>query len=140
MSRPPNHGVLPSGRRWRLARRRALGAPLAYVLSVDHGGAPPDAADTAALLGRALEHARALGERHFGDPACYTVVLSGARTRRRPWLHAHIVPAPNPAAKHRAMLALTVDRILRGRAPRVHRLLAWAAGLERKEATGALPG
>jgi hypothetical protein len=57
--------------------------------------------------------ARDVARQSFGDDECFSLICNGARTRRRPWLHIHILPSRNLAAKRLAFLAFQLKRVLR---------------------------
>lgn len=71
-----------------------------HVVSAEEPGAELEVAIAALRLGRAL------GERHFGDPGSFAVLMSGARGRRRGWPHAHVVAVRDVAHKRRTLLLL----------------------------------
>lgn len=70
--------------------------------------------------------ARERGERLFGDPECFTVLYNGARTRRMPWPHFHVIPARSPAEKRWVLLCLSLKRLLRPLRWRITRRLLGA--------------
>ena len=56
--------------------------------------------------------ARERGVALFGDPECFTVVYNGARTRRMPWPHFHVIPARTPGEKRWVLPCLSLKRLL----------------------------
>lgn len=58
---------------------------------------------------------RLLGRQRFGDPECYTLMYSAARTRRRPWPHVHVIVASSVQDKRRHVLLLQLKHVLRWR-------------------------
>lgn len=52
----------------------------------------------------ARELARALAREELGDPEAFTLLYNGARTRRRPWPHVHVLLARSVAEKRWALL------------------------------------
>lgn len=112
---------LSSGRACAVARP---GLPLLrdyYVLHAEETDAPLDARELDEMWLLALRIARELALRHHGDPECYTLLASGARTRRRPWPHFHIVPARSVAHKRWVLFLLWIKPLLlllRGQAAR----------------------
>ncbi len=87
--------------------------PHYHVVSWPEGAPPPSTEEIDAMWRIAHALARELGARHFGDEQCFTVLYNGARTRRRPWPHFHVILARTPAEKRRALLALSLKRWLR---------------------------
>lgn len=55
---------------------------------------------------------RRVGRRFYGDPQCFAVVYSGARGRRRPWAHFHLVAVRSVADKRWKLLVLHCKRVL----------------------------
>ena len=51
--------------------------------------------------------------RLYGDAQCFTVLYNGARTRRKPWPHFHIIPARTPGEKRFMLLCLNLKRVSR---------------------------
>lgn len=105
--------VLPSGRTVEL---RTPSLPLVrhyHVLAwpKDRGPATPSEID--AMFAIAHAFARDRGLELFGDPECFTVLYNGARTRRMPWPHFHILPARTPAEKRWTLFCLSLKRLLR---------------------------
>lgn len=89
----------------------------------DQGPATPREIDEMWVLAHAF--ARARGRELFGDEECFTVLYNGARTRRMPWPHFHLIPARSPGEKQWALLCLSLKRLLR---PRRWRILAGVLG------------
>lgn len=104
---------LRSGKRCRLLCPRLPLLPRVHVLSVDPGQGSHTEEDAAELLALAYVAGRRLGERFHGDPECFTLLVNGRRSGRRPWLHVHVLPARSPADKHRMLLLLAFKRALR---------------------------
>ena len=74
-----------------------------------------DASDERLLL-HAHRAARELARRELGDPECYTLLFSGARTRCRSAAHVHVFLLPSLRAKRWLfvrMLAKPLRRWLR---------------------------
>jgi hypothetical protein len=63
----------------------------------------------------ALAHAiaRERGERLFGDAGCFAVLFNGARARRMPWPHFHLIPARSPAERRFVLFCLLLKRLSR---------------------------
>ncbi len=104
------HFVLPGGLACDLLCPHMPGVPNYHVLAAG-GPVDGDALDELARLATAV--AQRLGREVSGDPGAFTVVLNGARASRRPWAHAHIIPAATPAEKRRAFAFLLVKGPLR---------------------------
>ena len=83
-----------------------------HVLSfpAEQGQPSPQEAEEMVLI--AARKARDLGRRYYADEECFSLIFNGMRTRRRPWLHVHILPTPNPAAKRLAFLAFHLKHLL----------------------------
>lgn len=58
---------------------------------------------------------RMMASRHYGDPECYTLMYNGARTRRKPWPHVHLLIARSVSDKRRGVLFLQLKHLLRWR-------------------------
>ncbi len=86
-------------------------------------GAATGSGDVEELYMLAHRIGRMLGQRQFGDPECFTLVYSGARTRRRSWPHVHVLVAGSVADKRRNVLFLQMKHVLRWRR---WPLLRWA--------------
>jgi len=84
-----------------------------HVLSfpADQGQPSREEADEILLI--ATHKARALGMRYYADEECFSLIFNGKRTRRKPWLHIHILPTGNPTAKRLAFLAFYLKHLLR---------------------------
>ncbi|MCP5059285.1 MAG: hypothetical protein GY937_21480 [bacterium] len=80
-----------------------------HVLSfpADQGQPSCEEADEIVLI--ATRKARDLGKRYYFDEECFSLIFNGKRTRRKPWLHIHILPTRNPAAKRLAFLAFSLN-------------------------------
>jgi hypothetical protein len=102
--------VLPGGLTCELLSPHMPGVPGYHVLAArDHASAA--AVDEMARLAAGI--ARELGRRRLGDEGAFTIILNGARTRRRQWAHVHIIPADTPARKRRAFAFLCLKGPLR---------------------------
>lgn len=84
-----------------------------HVLSFPHEQGTPSELETEELLVLASRKGRELARSYFGDPECFSLVYNAGRTRRRPWLHVHILPTRNTAAKRLAFLAFSLKHLLR---------------------------
>ncbi len=109
----PDRVTLPSGRpvEW-----HKPDVPLArhYItLAWPRGGAAATDADIDAMWILAHARAREEGMRLYGDAQCFTVLYNGARTRRKPWPHFHIIPARTPGEKRFMLLCLNLKRVSR---------------------------
>ena len=84
-----------------------------HVLSFpqEQGGASD--LETEELLLLATRKGRELGRTYFGDAECFSIIYNGGRTRRKPWVHVHILPTRNTAAKRIAFLAFSLKNLLR---------------------------
>lgn len=119
---PPRIFVLESGRRVELRAPFVPFVPAYRVLSVvsrarcdsEAGAAEASEAATHEEIDEmfALAHAiaRARGEALFGDPGCFAVLYNGARARRMPWAHFHIIPARSPAERRFVLFCLLLKR------------------------------
>ncbi len=105
--------ILSTGRRCTLVARALPFVPHYHVLSLGDGDGHPSATEIDEAFALAHAAARSLGLGLFGDEQCFSVLFNGARTRRMPWPHFHLVPARTVAEKHRALLALSLKRWLR---------------------------
>lgn len=101
--------------------------PHYHVVSWPEGAPPPTPRDIDEMWRVAHALARSLGERLFADEQCFSVLYNGARTRRRPWAHFHVILARSPGEKRRALLALSAKRWLRA-AVRLFRRLTGRGG------------
>ena len=88
-----------------------------HVLSFPSEQGQPSRAEADEMILIAARKARDLARAYYGDDECFSLIYSGARTRRRPWLHVHILPSRSPWAKRLAFLAFHLKRVL-GRLPR----------------------
>lgn len=61
----------------------------------------------------ATRKARELGKKYFNDEECFSLIFNGMRTRRQPWVHVHILPTRNLAAKRVAFVAFYLKHLLR---------------------------
>lgn len=84
-----------------------------HVVSWPEGAPPPTAGEIDEMWRVAHTLARSLGRALFADEECFSVLYNGARTRRRPWAHFHVILARSPGEKRRALLALSAKRWLR---------------------------
>ena len=126
MSAEHSYILLSSGRPVEL---RAPRLPLVrhyHVLAwpAGQGRATPAEIDEMWALAHAC--ARAEGARLYGDEECFTVLYNGARTRRLPWPHFHILSARSPAEKRWILLCLLFKRLLR---PRRWAVTRWVWGV-----------
>lgn len=87
--------------------------PHYHVVSWPRGAPVPSPHEIDEMWSVAHALARRLGRALFGDEECFTVLYNGARTRRRPWPHFHVILARTPREKRRALLALSAKRWLR---------------------------
>lgn len=68
-----------------------------------------------------------LARAELGDPEAFTLLYNGARTRRRPWPHAHVLLARSVAEKRWALLCYHLKHLTRWwRWPLLRRLHAGA--------------
>jgi hypothetical protein len=105
--------VLSSGR---VCRVDNPGLPLLsnyHVLYFPGRQGSPSEAEVEEMVVLARRVARRLGAHLHGDPECYSVLYNGARTRRRPWVHFHLLPAGSVCAKRWALLCLNTKRWLK---------------------------
>lgn len=86
-----------------------------HVLAWPKSEGPATPAEIDEMFSLAHAFARARGVELFGDAECFTVLYNGARTRRMPWPHFHILPARSPAEKRWTLLCLSMKRLLRPR-------------------------
>ena len=105
--------ALPSGRFVSWHRPHVPFAEHYLTLSWPRGGAEATAEDIDAMWSLAHARAREEGQRLFGDPQCFTVLYNGARTRRMPWPHFHIIPARTPSEKRWVLMCMSLKRISR---------------------------
>lgn len=87
--------------------------PHYHVVSATEGAPPPSPSEIDEMWCVAHALARSLGRALFADEECFSVLYNGARTRRRPWPHFHVILARSPGEKRRALLALSAKRWLR---------------------------
>lgn len=120
--------IRSGSRTFRLARSRVPFVRHYFVLHAPPG--PDGEADAgrealAAMWRAAHQVARRLAERYQGDPECFSVLFNGGRTRKRPWPHFHIVITGSLSEKRRAMVCISLKRLLRWwRWPLVRHLVA----------------
>jgi hypothetical protein len=120
--------IRAGSRTFRLARSHVPFVRHYFVLHAPPG--PDGAADAGrdalgAMWRAAYQVARRLAERYQGDPECFSVLFNGGRTRRRPWPHFHIVITGSLSEKRRAMVCISLKRLLRWwRWPVLRRLVA----------------
>lgn len=97
--------------------------PHYHVLSFPKEQGTPTGRETSELLMLANRKGRELGLAHFGDEECFSIIYNAGRTRRRPWLHVHILPTRDVASKRLAFLAFFLKNLVRPvlgrRVPRV---------------------
>lgn len=84
-----------------------------HVLAFPREQGSPSQAEVEEVLLLATRKARELGRRYFGDEECFSIIYNAGRTRRRPWLHVHILPTRNVAAKRLAFVAFFLKNLLR---------------------------
>lgn len=84
-----------------------------HVLAFPSEQGAPSQAEVEEVLLLATRKARELGRRYFGDEECFSIIYNAGRTRRRPWLHVHILPTRNVAAKRLAFVAFFLKNLLR---------------------------
>lgn len=127
--------TLSSGAQCRLVAPDVPLAPDLRVLSLEPEGAEASSADVAEVLALAHRLGRELGRCRHGDPECFTLMVNGRRSGRRPWLHVHILPARSPSDKHRLLLLMALKRVFRAVRSMVGR---WVGGswLAQKAFTG----
>ncbi len=116
--------VRAGSRTFRLARSRG---PFVRHYFVLHAADEAEAGrDALGAMWRAAYHvARRLAEQYQGDPECFSVLFNGGRTRKRPWPHFHIVITGSLSEKRRAMVCISLKRLLRWwRWPVLRRLVA----------------
>lgn len=97
------------------------------VLAWPPGQGPANAAEIDEMWRIAHQLARERGRALFGDEQCFTVLYNGARTRRMPWPHFHLIAARTPAEKRWTLLCLMLKRALRPRRWRISVLLLGAS-------------
>lgn len=115
MSEAPRPVLLSSGR---LVELRAPRLPLVrhyHVLAWPAGQGPATPREIDEMWQVAHAFAREQGLALFGDEQCFTVLYNGARTRRMPWPHFHILSARTPGEKRWTLLCLMLKRLLRPR-------------------------
>ena len=110
---PDRQIFLSDGRRCVLRSRPMPWLPNYHVFFLPESDGPPTPEQESEFFGLAPGVAEDLGQRFYGDRGCFTLLLSGARTRRRPWPHVHLLPARDVAEKRRALLLLYCKRVLR---------------------------
>jgi hypothetical protein len=84
-----------------------------HVLTFPAHQGQPSHAEAEEMMMIATRKARDLGRECFGDDECFSLIYNGRRTRRRPWLHIHILPSRNLSAKRLAFLAFQLKHLLR---------------------------
>lgn len=107
--------LLRSGR---AAELRTPALPLVrhyHVLAWPKDQGPATAAEIDEMWSIAHAFARRRGVELFGDAECFTVLYNGARTRRMPWPHFHVIPARTPNEKRWVLVCLSLKRLLRPR-------------------------
>lgn len=105
--------TLSSGRKCTLQNAALPFLAHYHVLSfpADQGQPSREEADEIVLI--AMQKARDLGLRYYADEECFSLIFNGRRTRRRQWLHIHILPTQDPTAKRLAFLAFFLKHVLR---------------------------
>lgn len=109
----PSVLVLTTGRRVELRAPEIPFVPHYRVLSWPRDARPPTAAEIDEMFALAHAIARERGRALFGDPECFAVLYNGARARRMPWAHFHLIPARSPAERRFVLLCLVLKRVLR---------------------------
>ena len=104
---------LSTGRTCRVAKPAIPLLPHYHVLYFPQEQGAPTEEEVDEFLVMSRRVARRLGGACFGDPECYTILYNGARTRRTPGIHVHILPARSVRAKRFALLCLVAKRALR---------------------------
>jgi diadenosine tetraphosphate (Ap4A) HIT family hydrolase len=104
---------LSTGRTCRLGNPLIPLLPDYHVLYFPQEQGAPTEEEVDEFLVMSRRVARQLGGACFGDPECYTILYNGARTRRTPGIHVHILPARSVRAKRFALLCLVAKRALR---------------------------
>ena len=104
---------LPTGAACRLTRPGLPFLARYHVLALTTGARPATPEDVDALLCLARRLGRRLGTHYFGDAESFTILFNGARTRRSPWPHVHIIPARSVAQKRWALAALHLKHVTR---------------------------
>jgi len=105
--------VLSTGRVCRVDDPGLPLLPSYHVLYFPGRQGQPTDEEVGEMLALAYGAARRLGETVFDDPECYTVLLNGARARRRPWFHVHLLPVDTVGKRRWALLCLTLKRSIR---------------------------
>ncbi len=104
---------LSSGRVCSIACPYVPGLSDYYVLTVQTPDPPARLSELDELAVLAQAVGRALAQRRFGDPECYSVIFNAGRTRRHPWPHYHLLLADSVYAKRRAFTLLQLKHVLR---------------------------
>ncbi|MFN9813730.1 MAG: hypothetical protein ACK6CU_29315 [Deltaproteobacteria bacterium] len=115
---PPRFFTLRSGRRVELRAPVVPFVPEYRVLSwpkpnMPAGEAPASHEEIDEMFALAHAIARERGERLFGDAGCFAVLFNGARARRMPWPHFHLIPARSPAERRFVLFCLLLKRLSR---------------------------
>jgi hypothetical protein len=114
---------LPTGAACRLSRPDLPFLERYHVLVLTAGERAPTPEDVDALLCLARCLGRRLGSHYFGDAESFTILFNGARTRRSPSPHVHIIPARSVSQKRWALAALHLKNVTR-LVTRMRRVLA----------------
>ena len=104
--------TLSTGRICTLANPRLPLLPHYHVLSFPNEQGQPAREEAEEMLLIATRKGRDLARRLYADDECFSLIFNGLRTRRRPWLHVHILPCQSPTAKRVAFLAFYLKRLL----------------------------
>ena len=104
---------LPTGAACRLTRPGVPFLARYHVLALVAGVRAPTPEDVDALLSLARCLGRHLGTHYFGDAESFTILFNGARTRRSPSPHVHIIPARSVSQKRWALAALHLKHVTR---------------------------
>ena len=105
--------TLSSGRKCKLQNPALPFLAHYHVLSFPSYQGQPTREEADEIVLVATRKARDLGKRYYSDEECFSLIFNGKRTRRKPWLHVHILPTKNPTAKRLAFLAFYLKHLLR---------------------------
>ncbi len=109
----PRWLVLRTGRRVELGAPEIPFVPHYRVLSWPRDARAPTSSEIDEMFALAHAIARERGRELFGDPECFAVLYNGARARRMPWAHFHLIPARSPAERRFVLLCLVLKRVMR---------------------------
>lgn len=105
--------TLSTGRICTLANPQLPLLPHYHVLSFPNEQGQPAREEAEEMFLIATRKGRDLARRLYADDECFSLIFNGRRTRRRPWLHVHILPSRSPTAKRLAFLAFYLKSLLR---------------------------